>query len=68
MPAQREWPTKAEWTRQDVIALALDIQHYAWQVQEAIIAQDPEQAVQYNKLVHEAALKQQDLLKEARRL
>lgn len=67
MPGPREWPTKAEHTRQDVIALALDIQHYTERVQDAILSEDYAQAMTYNRLSHEAGVRQQELLKEARR-
>lgn len=68
MPPPREWPTKAEHYRQDAIALSLDWQHYTLRVQEAIVSGDYERAIELNRLSYRAALRQQELLKEARRI
>lgn len=67
MPAAREWPTNAEHSRQDAVALFLDVQHYTQRVEAAIIEGNLEEAVALNALTYKAGVKGQRILKEARR-
>lgn len=67
MTERKRWPDHAEEQRLDAIALLLDVQHLARNVESAIKSRDYAEAVRLNTRAYTAAVAAQELLKEARR-